>query len=131
MCIYLLVCTYVASWYWSICYCVLGGFILIWLALLIKFIHANELETVPYLISLNIVSMGTIAALLYVVFDWGGGICIDTIGVASPAAVWGDWMACGPLLVFITLTLVDKPELIRMDYSFIGTFFLSLILFTV
>jgi len=83
-------------------------------------------ERVPYLIAINIVSMGTLATVIALVFNWGG-VCIDELGVASPAAIWGEWCACGPLLVFITVTLVDKPDLSRVDWFLMVTFFLCLV----
>eukprot|EP00596_Hydrurales_sp_CCMP1899_P003636 CAMPEP_0119051700 /NCGR_PEP_ID=MMETSP1177-20130426/73233_1 /TAXON_ID=2985 /ORGANISM="Ochromonas sp, Strain CCMP1899" /LENGTH=828 /DNA_ID=CAMNT_0007031009 /DNA_START=692 /DNA_END=3175 /DNA_ORIENTATION=+ len=70
--------------------------------------------------------MGTVATILALCFEWGG-VCIDVLGVASPAAIWGEWIASGPLLIFITVTIIDKPHLTRLDWFFMITFFLCLV----
>lgn len=115
------------DWYWYTCFSCLGGFILIWLVLAIKLFQLERgPHQVPLLVALSIVSMGTIATFLSLVFVWGG-VCIDVLNVASPAAIWGEWMACGPLLLFITLTIVDKPNLSAWDWSFMITFFTCLL----
>jgi len=82
-------------------------------------------ERVPYFASFSVVSMGLLTTILTLVFDWGG-ICVDSNGVASPAAIWGEWCASGPLLIFITVAMVDKPDLSRMDWFLILSFFVSL-----
>jgi len=74
----------------------------------------------------NIVSMGTITTFLSFTLNWGG-LCIDNFGVASNASIWGEWLSCGPLLVFLLLTMVDKPKLLWIDYLLIALFFLSLL----
>jgi hypothetical protein len=52
----------------------------IWAALLSKILQSKVgPERVPYFTAFNIVSMGTIATMLAVIFDWGG-ICIDSLG---------------------------------------------------
>ena len=47
--------------------------------------------------------------------------------VASPAAIWGEWIACGPLLIFVVVTLDNKPRLGRMDWVLMGSFFLCMV----
>jgi len=69
--------------------------------------------------------MSSIASLLEIAFSWGG-VCIDSLGVSTPASIWGEWVACGPLLVFITVTLVDKPELSVMDWFQMISFLICL-----
>eukprot|EP00597_Dinobryon_sp_UTEXLB2267_P008067 CAMPEP_0170084854 /NCGR_PEP_ID=MMETSP0019_2-20121128/19914_1 /TAXON_ID=98059 /ORGANISM="Dinobryon sp., Strain UTEXLB2267" /LENGTH=692 /DNA_ID=CAMNT_0010301085 /DNA_START=328 /DNA_END=2406 /DNA_ORIENTATION=- len=69
--------------------------------------------------------MGIIATLLAVVFNWGG-LCIDTLRVASPAAIWGEWCACGPMLLFTILAPIEKEKLTKMDLILIFDFFLCL-----
>lgn len=51
-------------------------------------------------------------------------ICIR---VASPAAIWGEWCACGPLLIYVVVALDNKLELTKMDCFLMGTFFVCLI----
>mmetsp|Transcript_19791 Transcript_19791/g.27208 ORF Transcript_19791/g.27208 Transcript_19791/m.27208 type:complete len:730 (-) Transcript_19791:249-2438(-) len=115
------------NWYWYTCMCALGGFLTTWGVLLTKIVQSKPgNERVPYLTAFNIVSMGSLATILSLVFEWGG-VCIDVLGVASPAAIWGEWCACGPLLVFIVVTLVDKSYLSKMDVFLIVSFFLCLI----
>jgi signal transduction histidine kinase len=115
------------EWYWRTNYACLGGFVLILCVLIMKLLQLKEgSKRVPLLVAINIVTMGTIATFLALCFEWGG-VCIDVLGVASPAAIWGEWIACGPLLLFITVTIVDKPQLSRMDWFFMITFFLCLL----
>jgi len=67
-------------WYWITCYAVLGGFLFTWNSLFAKIITTPPGdERVPYLIALNIVSMGTLATLIALLFNWGG-VCIDELG---------------------------------------------------
>ena len=42
--------------------------------------------------------------------------------------MWGEWFGGGPLLLFITVSFVDKAELNRVDYSIIVSFFICLLL---
>eukprot|EP01041_Mallomonas_annulata_P002749 gene2749-5415_t len=114
-------------WYWFTNHLVLGGFILTWIMLFTKIVQmkAGPLR-VPYLTAFNIVSMGTLATTMAVVWNWGG-VCIDVLGVASPAAIWGEWIACGPLLIFIIVTVVDKPYLTKTDWLLIISFWICLV----
>jgi signal transduction histidine kinase len=83
-------------------------------------------KRVPLLVAINIVTIGTVATILALCFEWGG-VCIDVLGVASPAAIWGEWIACGPLLLFITFSIVDKEDLSKLDWFFMWSFFLCLV----
>jgi hypothetical protein len=108
-------------------YSVLGGFVLIWCALFMRLLSIIDVsKRVPYIIAFSIVSMGTIATALALFWNWGG-VCIDVLGVASPAAIWAEWIACGPMLVLITVTMVDKPSLTRMDWFIMVNFWLCLV----
>ena len=115
------------AWYVAINYCCLGGFVMIWLALAIKIsvMEASKARSVM-IVALNIVSMGTIATVLAVIFEWGG-VCVDMLNVASPAAIWAEWIACGPLLIFITVTVVDKPNLSQTDLFLMVSFWVCLV----
>ena len=67
-------------WYWHTCYAVLGAFVIIWLVVLSKISQIHQLEDkVPHLVAFNIVSMGTLATILALVWNWGG-LCIDVLG---------------------------------------------------
>jgi len=116
------------EWYWWINMNVLGGFIIIWLVLVMKIATVSNEGNyrTPLYVALNIVTMGTIATVLATLFN-AGGVCIDVLGVATPAAIWGEWIACGPLLFFITLTIISKSALNRIDWIIIITFELCLI----
>jgi hypothetical protein len=113
-------------WFWYTIMGCLGGFIMIWLALFFKIVtlSANE-QRIPLFVAINIVSMGTIATIL-ALFD-EPGVCIDVLGVASPGPIWGEWLACGPLLIVITLSIVNKPEFNRIDRALIITFWFCLL----
>ena len=86
----------------------------------------HKLETVPLFVACNIVTMGSIATYLAVIPEWGG-VCIDVLNVASPAAIWGEWIACGPLLIYITVTITNKPYLSNVDIFLMFCFFLCLV----
>ena len=51
---------------------------------------------------------------------------MDVLNVASPAPMWGEWIACGGLLVFVVLTVDGKPKLTKVDLLVIVSFFISL-----
>lgn len=74
--------------YWHACFACLGGFILILCLLIIKVVQLKGGKKIPLSVSINIVSMGTIATALNLFIEWGG-TCIDGLGVASPGAIWG------------------------------------------
>jgi signal transduction histidine kinase len=115
------------EWYWRTNYGCLGGFVLILCVIFMKLLQLkSESKRIPLLVAFNIVAMGTIATILALCFEWGG-VCFDVLGVASPAAIWGEWIACGPLLIFITVTIVDKPHLTKLDWFFMITFFICLV----
>jgi hypothetical protein len=42
--------------------------------------------------------------------------------VASSSAIWAEWIACGPLLVFITVALDHKTQLSRTDWVLMMSF---------
>jgi hypothetical protein len=113
-------------WFWYIVVACLGGFIMIWLALFFKIVTiAQSEQRTPLYVAINIVSMGTIATIIALFDD--PGVCIDILGVASPGPIWGEWIACGPLLIIITLSIVDKPEFSRLDWGLIITFWFCLV----
>ena len=112
-------------WYWNLMWCCLGGFVMIWLSLLMKVLSVTKDQQSPLMVALHIVSMGMIATFIPCFVD--AGVCIDVLNVASPAPIWGEWMACGPLLVYITLTIVDKSALNRVDIFITICFWLCLV----
>ena len=112
-------------WYWNLMWCCLGGFVMIWLSLLMKVLSVTKDQQSPLMVALHIVSMGMIATFIPCFVD--AGVCIDVLNVASPAPIWGEWIACGPLLLFITLTIVDKSSLNRVDIFIMICFWLCLI----
>jgi len=109
------------TWYWYINLGVLGAFIMTWLTLCVRIYTSwSDGNVSPLLAAINIVTMGTISTILAIAGV--GGICIDVLGVASPAAIWPEWIACGPLLILITVTIVAKSRLNKMDIFMIVTF---------
>lgn len=65
-------------------------------------------------------TMSAVSSLLVSVWEVGG-LCINVLGVAMPAALWGEWLVSVPMLTYITLVVVDPPRFNRMDYYFIGS----------
>ena len=48
-----------------------------------------------------------------------GGVCVDVLGVSSPAAQWSEWLVCVPLMTYMIVTIDDKSSLSMSDYSII------------
>ena len=105
--------------YWYMCFACLGGFVMSWFVLLFKLFQFKDKKSrIPQFIGLNILSIGALTTLLTVMFDWGG-VCIDVLGVASPAAIWAEWITTGPLLVFLAVTINGKLHLNYIDWILI------------
>ena len=117
---------YYDAWYWHWMYLCLGGFIMVWLVLVWRlFSNKISIEKIPLCVAFHIVSIGTIATIL-ALFNWGG-MCVDVLNVASPGSIWGEWIACGPLLVFITVTVSGKPDVSGVDWFLMISFSVSMI----
>ena len=115
------------QWYFSSIFASLGGFCMIFIVLCAKILQVGPTKSrTPLLVALQIVLMGLVSNVLLAFWDWGG-VCIDVLNVASPSVVWGEWFAGGPLLVFITVTIVDKPYLTRIDWFLMISFFVCLV----
>jgi len=81
-----------SSIFWHINYSVLGGFVLILMLIIMKILQFRSNGSLaPLYVALNIVTMGTIATFLALIPEWGG-YCIDVLNVASPGAIWAEWM---------------------------------------
>lgn len=81
-------------------------------------------KLIPLYVSLHIVAMSAVASAL--ALAGFGGLCVDSLNVASSAAIWGEWIASGPLMFFMTASITDKVKLSRIDWFFIISFFLCL-----
>jgi len=90
--------------------------------LVVMYFEANDKE---YSVIFSIIFMGLTSTVVSV-FGWGG-VCIDRLGVPTPAAVWPEWLTLGPLLIFVTVTVVDKPRLSSHDWFFMTSFCLTLL----
>ena len=67
-------------WYKSMYLIVLGGFMVTWTILFSRIANSKPgYECVPFYTAINIVSMGALATILSLFFNWGG-ICIDVLG---------------------------------------------------
>ena len=105
----------------------LGCYATLWILLFLKItLMRHTKSVVPLIVALNIITMGIITTCLSYFLDWGG-VCIDVLNVASLGCLWGEWMGSAPLLIFITITLVDKPHITWLDWFLIITFFLCLV----
>jgi len=83
-------------------------------------------DRTAYLIFLNVLSMSMTTTILSVSINWGG-VCIDVLGVASPAVLWGEWCACGPMLLFSVLFPLHKTQVSRKDITLLVMFFTCLL----
>ena len=92
-------------------------------------VQASPETKVPLFVALNIVIIGLVANVLTVALAlWdGGGVCIDVLNVASIAPIWGEWMTCGPLLIFVTVTIAHKVYFTNMDVIMMVSFFVCLV----
>jgi signal transduction histidine kinase len=114
------------TYYWYIGYGSLVCFTNTWLSTLIKIYQIQSKEKQgAYQFIFHIVSMGLITTVLSL--NTSGGICIDKYNVATNASIWGEWLACGPLLVFIIETTNYKETMSWLDFSFIAAIFLSIL----
>lgn len=114
--------------YWNMLYCVFGGSCITLVSILIRFFTTREYDPNRYFlywISLHISSISCITTLL-MIHNWGG-ICIDGLHVASSAVRWGEWLACSPILLFITVTLTNK-EVTTSDRLLVLSFSIALLL---
>ena len=108
-------------------YATLGGFIVIWLTMFTKLYQSTlEEARIPFTFSFHIVSLGMISNFLAITFS-SGGICIDQLNVATSASIWGEWLSCGPLLVFMATTINKKRFLRNTDLMFIISAFLNIV----
>lgn len=69
---------------------------------------------------------GSSACLTYF-FEWGG-ICKDDFGVVTPGAIWPEWLASGPLLVWFAISCEHKSILSWSDITTIGLMEISIFL---
>jgi signal transduction histidine kinase len=128
------ICPYVdvidVSYYTTMMYFILGGFFMILASIIIRFITTNENDTNKYFlywISLHIITISTVSTFITTVYNWGG-VCIDSLGVAFPGAVWGEWLACSPFILFITTTMTNNDDRIHKKDIFISLSFVFALL---
>lgn len=114
-------------WYNQLLSMVFGGFVWMLVHLIQRIIAADRegAHTIPMMVALNIVTIATVCTFLATV-GWGG-TCIDKLNYASHASLWGEWIACGPLVVYTILAISDEPDLTREDWFILGSFTVCLI----
>jgi signal transduction histidine kinase/CheY-like chemotaxis protein len=119
------------SYYINIMYFILGGFFMILASIIVRFLTTNENDSNKYFlywISLHIITISTISTFITTLYNWGG-VCIDSLGVASSAAVWGEWIACSPFILFIATTMTNNDDRIhKKDILISLSFVISLLL---
>ena len=77
---------------------------MIWVQLFLKLTAFDEKEShdsirrVVTKVTLCVVTQGLLATYFAVVHDIGG-LCVDTLGVGSPAAIWGEWIGTGYVIM--------------------------------
>ena len=49
----------------------------------------------------------------------GVGVCVDVLGVSSPAAQWSEWLVCVPLMTYMIVAIEYKSGLTVADYAII------------
>jgi len=114
-------------WYWYYYYSILSGFIVIWIIMVGRiYLTKTSGDRTAYLIFFNVLSIAMVTMILTVATNWGG-VCVDVLGVASPAVLWGEWCACGPMLLFSVLFPLHKTQIKRMDITLQILFFTCLV----
>ena len=114
-------------WYFYTLFISLGGYTMACTLLSVKIwirVHMSPESIVPLVVAANIVLIGLVANVLSLRV---GAICIDGFNVASLAPLWGEWISCGPLLIFLTVTIVPKCDLTNMDILMMISFFVCLV----
>eukprot|EP01033_Poteriospumella_lacustris_P016855 gene16855-12065_t len=75
------------------------------------FREENDLGTLSsYYASIIVHLISTTAHVGSLFFEWGG-TCRDAFGVPTPAVIWPEWSISVPLLIFIIVSIDDKPYL--------------------
>lgn len=120
---------YFFNFYWYIYSTVFGGYIFVLVLLFMKILMIKPgPDRIPYYPTIHLVTISTTAVGIASTRNWGG-ICVDIFGAATPAAILGEWMACSPLLLFITISTADKNEFSIEDIMLLVTFWLPFVLF--
>eukprot|EP01036_Dinobryon_divergens_P026242 gene26243-34864_t len=118
------------EWYLYLCFGNTGGFLIIWVILIARFHQAkhSRLGNLDrYLAYLNVVTIGLISSVLMLTSGWGK-FCIDYFGVTTPAVIWGEWFAAGPIIfIVISTTIVEKPQMDRVDWVLVASFTLTIL----
>lgn len=78
-----------------------------------------------YTAVLTVNSIAASAFLLTFIMNYGG-ICTDVFGVVSTTPQWAEWLVTVPLMVYMTLTIEDKPALTTRDKMILGVFVLAI-----
>jgi hypothetical protein len=113
-------------WFREMKIAILGAYLCCWLLLLTRLIIIGRKNVSTHaILSFSVISMAASSAVLVFV-DWGG-VCIDVLGVAMPAALWGEWLASGPMLVYMALSVVSFHPLNKMEKSFVHATFVMIL----
>lgn len=110
----------------------LGGFGFLWASTLTKLLLQSKSEqgSLHYsvcFVAFHILSISLLNTFLAVEFDWGG-TCVSSVGATTQLLMWPEWISTVPLLVYLTIAVVDKPLFSAADLAFIGTMFLCLLI---
>eukprot|EP01041_Mallomonas_annulata_P005777 gene5777-11672_t len=100
-----------SNWVWSSSFLETGGFVAGSIILCLKlFVYQRSSNSTSCLYSatLCVVSMGLTTSMLNLTRIF---VCTDIFGVTTPAAMWAEWIACAPLLMFIAVAIEDKSYL--------------------
>jgi len=107
--------------------CGLGGYLIIDLMVLYKIYQLpSGTKRIPQWVSFHCSLMGTASTLLSIGWNWGG-LCVDSLGFTIPAAMWGEWMATGPLCVFVLVALGDQKRLSLHECITFASFILCIV----
>lgn len=114
--------------YWYTLHATAGGFVLMLLYMLQRNFttaHRDASNAAAKMIVINVLVMSTISALL-TTLGWGG-LCIDKLDYASHAPMWGEWIGCGPLVLFAVLTIEETAEIGRHEWIVVVCFLTCLV----
>ena len=86
----------------------------------------GEFRGMPFVAATTISTIAASASFLTSNVNYGG-VCVDILGVSSPAAQWSEWLVCVPLMTYMIVSMEQKPGLTLVDCMIIVLMGLSVL----
>jgi signal transduction histidine kinase len=114
------ICPYIVdsydNFYWYNMYFILGGYCIVLAEIILRIINTDSTKTNKlflFYVSVNIIAITTISTSLTIFLNWGG-LCIDNLGIETPATIWGEWISCVPLIIFCVIALTNETTISKL-----------------